>query len=466
MNKAKQSNYGKSNKKVVQVNALEQLNLNAAGIDVGSAEIYVAVGPDRDAESVRHFGVFTPDLHKLAAWLKACRIDTVAMEATGIYWIALYEILEAAGFKVYLVNARHVKHVAGRKTDVLDCQWLQQLHTYGLLRASFRPEAAIRTLRTLTRQRDMLIDYRSAHIQHMQKALRQMNVQLDVVLSDLTGVSGQLIIRAIIAGDHDPKHLAQYRDPGCKHTQAEIEKALLGNYQAEHLFTLQQAVSLYDTYSQKIAECEGELEKQYAKLQLDKEEKQVDKEKVLPPLPAPSRRQKRSASKVDFDLRGFLYNLVGVDLSAIDGFGVLTAQTILAEIGFDMSKWPTVKHFASWLGLSPHDDISGGKVLRHKTKAVHSTANLAFRQAAQSAGKTQSALGAFYRRIKAKHGAAKANLATAHKLARTVYYMLKNQTPYHDPGLPESDEQTKQAMQRNLQRKAKKLGFELTPIPA
>jgi transposase len=461
MNKTKQrkSGKGKSDQKIVHINALEQLNLNAAGIDVGSAEIYVAVGPERDEESVRSFGVFTPDLHKLAVWLKACRIDTVAMEATGIYWIALYEILEAAGFKVYLVNARHVKNVAGRKTDVLDCQWLQQLHTYGLLRASFRPDAALRTLRTLTRQRDMLIEYRSAHIQHMQKALRQMNVQLDVVLTDITGVTGQLIIRAIVAGDHDPKQLAHYRDPGCKQTQAEIEKALMGNYQAEHLFTLQQALSLYDTYGQKIAECEGELEKQYAKLQ-------KGQEKTLPPLPPPTRRQKRSASKVDFDLRSFLYNLVGVDLTAIDGFGVLTAQTILAEIGYNMSKWPTVKHFASWLGLSPHDDISGGKVLRHKTKAVNSTANLAFRQAAQSVGKTQSALGAFYRRIKAKHGAAKANVATAHKLARTVYYMIKNQTPYHDPGLPEADEQTKQAMQRNLQRKAKKLGFQLTPIPA
>ncbi len=264
------------------------------------------------------------------------------------------------------------------------------------------------------------------------------------------------MIRAILAGEHDPKQLAQYRDPGCKHTLAEIEKALMGNYQSEHLFTLQQAVSLYDTYGQKLVECEAELEKHYALLQ-------IRKEKKLPPLPAPTPHQQRNANKIDFDLRTFLYNLAGVDLTAIDGFGVVSAQTILAEIGTDMATWPTVKHFASWLGLSPHDDISDGKVLRHKTKAVNSKANLAFRQVAQSVGKTQTALGAFYRRLKAKHGAAKANVATAHKLARIVYYMLKHQTPYLDPGMPASHEQT---MLRNLQRKAKKLGFELSPLPA
>ena len=246
-------------RKVVQVDALQQLNLNAAGVDVGSEEIYVAVPPDRDEQSVRCFGVFTPDLKQVAEWLKACKIETVAMEATGIYWIALYDLLEAAGLQVYLVNARHAKNVAGRKTDVLDCQWLQQLHTYGLLRASFRPDAEIRALRTLARQREMLVEYRAAHIQHMQKALRQMNVQLDVVLSDITGLTGMLIICDIVAGNHDPKQLAQHRDPGCKRSQEEIEQALMGNYLPELLFTLRQAVTLYDTYTQQFESCDRQM---------------------------------------------------------------------------------------------------------------------------------------------------------------------------------------------------------------
>ena len=446
-------------RKVVQVDALQQLNLNAAGVDVGSEEIYVAVPPDRDEQSVRCFGVFTPDLKQVAEWLKACKIETVAMEATGIYWIALYDLLEAAGLQVYLVNARHAKNVAGRKTDVLDCQWLQQLHTYGLLRASFRPDAEIRALRTLARQREMLVEYRAAHIQHMQKALRQMNVQLDVVLSDITGLTGMLIICDIVAGNHDPKQLAQHRDPGCKRSQEEIEQALMGNYLPELLFTLRQAVTLYDTYTQQIEACDRQMESCYDKLP-------KVQNPALPELPAPTRRQQRNAAQVDFDLRTHLYQLTGVDLTAIDGFGVLTVQTILSEIGTDMSKWPTYKHFCSWLGLSPHDDISGGKVLRHKTKTVHSKANLAFRQAAQSAGHSQSALGDFYRRMRTKYGAPTAIVATAHKLARIVYSMLKYKTPYQPAASSAADDKLTQASIRNLQRKAKKLGFQLVPNPS
>lgn len=462
MRKIKQSRNGSQQraKRVVQLDALQQLNLNACGIDIGSEEIYVAVPPDRDEQSVRCFGVFTSDLHEVSAWLEACRIDTVAMEATGIYWIALYDILEAAGICVYLVNAQHAKNVAGRKTDVLDCQWLQQLHTYGLLRASFRPTREIRALRTLTRQREMLIEYRAAHIQHMQKALRQMNVQLDVVLSDITGVTGLRIIRDIVAGKQDPKQLASYRDEGCKRSQDEIEKALMGNYLPELVFTLQQALSLFDSYTQQIKECDSQLERYYAKCN------EADTQQ-LPELPKATHRQQANASKtkLSFDLRTHLYQLAGVDLTAIDGFGLLTAQTILSEIGLDMTKWSSAKHFCSWLGLAPHDDISGGKVLSHKTKSVKSKANQAFRQVAQSVGKSQSALGTFYRRIKAKYGAPTAIVATAHKLARIVYSMLKSRSPYLPADLSETDEKFKQAAIRNLQRKAKKFGLQLSPVP-
>ena len=235
------------------MNALEQINLHAAGIDVGAEEVYVAVPPDRDEKSVRSFPTFTADLHRMADWLEACGIETVAMEATGVYWMPLYEILEAAGFEVYLVNARHVKNVSGRKTDVLDCQWIQQLHTYGLLHPSFRPPEQIVAIRSLVRHREMLMRYRSAHIQHMQKAMNLMNLQLTNVLSDITGVTGMKIIRAIVAGEQDLQSLAGKREPECKQDEAEIAKSLEGHFKREHLFELKQAVELYDFYDEQLA---------------------------------------------------------------------------------------------------------------------------------------------------------------------------------------------------------------------
>jgi transposase len=445
--------------KIPVLDVLEQINLHAAGLDIGSEEIYACVPVDRDDPSVRAFPTFTVDLHALADWLEACQIETVAMESTGVYWIPVYEILEARGFEVYLVNARHIKNVPGRKTDILDCQWIQQLHTYGLLRASFRPPEEICALRALARHRDNLIRYRSAHIQHMQKALQLMNIKLTQVVSDITGVTGLNIMRAIVVGEQNPHTLARFRQSGCAKSEEEIAKALQGNYRPEHVFVLKQALAQYDFYLKQIQECDAELEAMYA----DLPPSAPDERGSPPPAPRGSKRRKNQAH---FDLATSLYQAVGVDLTAIDGIDALTAQAIITEIGTDVSAWPTVKHFTSWLGLSPHNDKSGGKVLRSRTKKTQNRANLAFRLAAQSLSRSQSAVGAFYRRMKAKHGAPKATTATAHKLARIVYFMLKNRTAYADPGVTYYEQQYRERAIRNLKRRAAALGVELVLQPA
>ena len=437
------------------VDALSQINTNAAGLDIGAREIYVCVPADRDAEFVRAFPTFTRDLYALAEWLTTCGVKTVVMESTGVYWIPVYEILESRGFEVCLVNARHLKNVPGKKTDVLDCQWIQQLHTYGLLRASFRPPEEICALRALVRHRDNLIRYRSAHIQHMQKALQQMNVQLTQVVSDITGVTGLSIIRAIVAGEHNPRVLARLRNSMCAKSEAEIAAALHGNYRFEHLFVLKQALEQYDFYDQQLRACDAQIEAKYASLPPARHDGDD-----VPPPPMPTRRKPRK-NQAHFDLATSLYHAVGVDLTAIDGIDALLAQKIIAEIGLDMSKWPTVKHFSSWLGLSPHNKKSGGKVLSSRTKKTQNRANTAFRIAAQSLSRSHSALGGFYRRMKARLGAAQANVATAHKLARIVYHMLKHRQPYRDPGEAYYDQQWRERAIRNLKRKAASLGLEL-----
>jgi transposase len=444
---------------VPPLDVLKQINLHAAGLDIGAEEIYACVPADRDESSVRVFPTFTVDLHALADWLAACQIETVAMESTGVYWIPVYEILESRGFEVYLVNARHIKNVSGRKTDILDCQWIQQLHTYGLLRASFRPPEEICALRALARHRDNLIRYRSAHIQHMQKALQLMNVKLTEVVSDITGVTGLSIIRAIVAGERDPHQLAGLRQSGCAKSEEEIAKALQGNYRLEHVFVLQQALAQYDFYLQQIQECDAQMEAMYAALP------PADPEDRVSPPPKPTRGKPRK-NQAHFDLATSLYQVVGVDLTAIDGIDALTAQAIITEIGTDVTAWPTVKHFTSWLGLSPHNDKSGGKVLRSRTKKTQNRANLALRLAAQSLSRSQSAVGAFYRRMKAKHGPAKATTAAAHKLARMVYFMLKNRTSYVDPGVTYYEQHYRDRVIRNLKRKAAALGLELVPVLA
>lgn len=438
----------------VQVDALQQINPHAAGIDVGAEEVYVAVPPDRDTQSVRSFPTFTADLHSLAEWLKSCQIQTVAMEATGVYWIPLFEILEEHGFKVCLVNARHLKNVSGRKTDVLDCQWIQQLHTYGLLNPSFRPPEQIVAIRSLVRHREMLVQYRSAHIQHMQKALTLMNLRLTNVLSDITGVTGMNIIRSILSGERNPKQLATFREPGCKKSEVEIAKSLEGNYKREHLFALKQAVELFDFYDCQLRECDAELEKMY-------QEFDPPEDPGTPP-PAP-RTHKRRKNQANFELGPALYRMTGVDLIPINGLDELTIQKVLCEIGTDMSKWPTVKHFTSWLRLCPNNKITGGKVIHTGVQPTKNRATVALKVAASSLKRSDSALGAYYRRMRARLGPPAAITATAHKLARIIYFMLKERVPYHDFGADYYEQQYRDRVLRNLNRRAAKLGFRLEP---
>jgi transposase len=437
-----------------QVNALEQINLNAAGIDIGAEEVYVAVPPDRDEQSVRSFPTFTADLHRLADWLGQCGIETVAMEATGVYWIPLYEILEERGMRVYLVNARHLKNVSGRKSDVLDCQWIQQLHTYGLLSASFRPPEQIVAIRSLVRHRQMLVEYRSAHIQHMQKALTVMNLRLTNVLSDITGVTGMKILRAIIAGEQDPQVLAQFRDDRCAKSEAEIAKSLTGHYKPEQVFVLQQAVELYDFYDQQLQRCDAQLEALYRQFE------PLEDPGTPPPGPRTHKRRKNQAY---FDLAPALYRMTGVDLTRIDGVDELTIQKVLSEIGTDMSPWPTVKHFASWLRLCPNNKVTGGKVKQTHVQPTTNRASTALRVAAASLKNSDSAMGAYYRRIRARSGPPAAVTATAHKLARIIYAMLKERKPYHDVGADYYEQHYRARVLRNLNRQAAKLGFRLEP---
>lgn len=435
---------------------LEQLNANAAGLDIGAEEIYACVPNDRDPSPIRSFSTYTVDLYRLADWLKSCDIDMVAMESTGIYWIPVYEILEERGFDVSLVNARHLKNVPGRKSDVSDCEWLQQLHTYGLLRSSFRPDEEICVLRALVRHRHGLIESRSQQIQLMQKALEQMNIKLTQVVSDITGVTGLRIINSILQGESNPKKLAKLRDPKCKKDEKEIAKALQGSYRTEHLFALRQAVEAFEFFHRQLQACDREIEAYYASLP-----PAPPGEDTSPPAP---RGQKARKNQANFDLSTSLYRTVGVDLTQIDGIHALTAQTIIAEIGLDMSRWPTVKHFSSWLGLSPQNEISGGKVLRTRTKRTKNRASTALRMAAQSLHHSNSALGGFYRRMRAKHGPAKAITATAHKLARIIYYMLRDRTPYRDPGVDYYEQEYQRRAIRNLKHRAKGFGLQLVPV--
>lgn len=446
----------KTSEKALEWTELPQINLHAAGLDIGQGEIMVCV-PQGNAEAcLRAYGTYTPDLTALVDWLAACQVTTVAMEATGVYWLPVYEVLEGRGFSVYLVNARHIKNVPGRKTDVSDAQWIQTLHTYGLLSASFVPEAKIRVLRTYWRQRASLIEHRAAHIQHMQKALQQMNVQLTQVLSDITGVSGMHIIRAIVAGERDRVKLAQMRDKRCAHSSDEIAKALTGNYRPEHVIALKQALALYDFYTTQIAECDSQMERQYAALQ------SVADEDDLPPQ-APTKRASHSKNAPGFDVCTQLFRITGVDLVAVTGLDQSTVQTIIAEIGTDVSRWPTVKHFWSWLGLAPHNDISGGRVLRSRTLKTNNRAGQAFRLAAQSVARSQTPFGAFYRRLTARIGKQQAIVATAHKIARVVYAMLKHRTSFNQTSQQEYERRHREFEVRRLTRKAASLGFELVP---
>jgi len=433
---------------------LERLSPNAAGVDCGSEAHYVAVPPDRDAAPVRSFTTFTTDLHRLADWLTACRVTTVAMESTGVYWIPLYEILEARGLDVVLVNARHVKNVPGRKTDVLDCQWIQELHSVGLLRGSFRPTAAIAALRAYLRHRETLVQSAATHAQRMQKALVQMNLQLPVVISDITGVTGLRILRDIVAGRTDPHALAQHRDHRCQASAAEITAALTGHYRPEHVFVLQQNLELFDAYQRQLAACDAAIEAHVQTLAA---------QAPVPagPLPAPRTKKKPRDNEPQFDIRTPLHQLTGVDLTQLDAIGPYSALRLLAEIGTDMSRWPTEKHFTSWLTLAPHNNISGGRLLSSKTQPSANRAAGILRLAAMSLGRTETALGAFYRRLAYRVGKAKAITATARKLAILVYRTLKDGLVYQDPGAAAYDAQHRTRVIRRLRQRAANLGFTL-----
>jgi transposase len=417
---------------------LEHINRHAAGIDIGSRSHFVAVPEGVDENPVREFSSFTGDLEKMAEWLTSCNITTVAMESTGVYWIPVFEILEHRGLEVKLVNARHVKNVPGRKSDVLDCQWLMQLHTYGLLQGAFRPADEVCTLRAYVRQRSTLVRSAASYIQRMQKALTQMNLQLHNVVADISGTTGMRIIKAILGGERNPDALAAMRHGRCKNSAATIARSLKGNYRPEHLFSLQQAVELYEIYQTKIANCD---------------------QRILDQL-----KHFNDSNDPPGNVGDALIRMSGVDLTGIDGIDTTTALKIVSEIGTDMSRWRSAKHFASWLGLSPGTKISGGKVLSSATKPSANKTAQALRMAAFTLFNSKSALGAYLRRQRSRLGAPKAITATAHKIARLIYAMFTRGTAYVDAGQEYYERRYRTRVIHNLKRKAQELGYELVAI--
>lgn len=440
---------GKQEKKVQR---LDYINTNAAGIDIGSKSHFVAIPEGRDTQSVKEFSTFTNGLYELVAWLKKVKVTTVAMESTGVYWVPVYDLLEQEGFEVLLVNARHIKNVPGRKTDVCDCQWIQQLHSYGLLRASFRPEEKVRKMRTLMRHRSMLIEYASSHIQHIKKTLSLMNVRLDNAIRDITGVTGMKIVRAIIGGERDPAKLAKYRDSKCKNSEEVIRESLAGNYQEDQMFCLKQTIELYDQYQNQIDECCQEIQKI-----MNEMEALSDKEKT--------KAHKKNSTKraFNFDMRQELVRVTGVDLTCIPSINAYTAAKVISEAGVDMSKWRTSKHFASWLGLCPGNKISGGKRLSGKTAPSANQAAAALRMAASSLQRSQTALGAFFRRLCGRMEKCKVITAVAHKLAVIIYNMIKTGSEYIESGAQFYEEQYRERCVKNLKKRAEQLGFSLAP---
>jgi transposase len=437
---------------------LPVLHPDAAEIDVGASELFVAVSADRDPHSVRSFPTFTRDLHALADWLEQCGIHSVAMESTSVYWIPIYQILEARGLEVYLVNAQHVKNVPGRKTDVSDCQWLQYLHSVGLLRASFRPPGFICAIRSLWRHRSSLIQMAAEHVLHMQKALDQMNLQIHRVLNDITGVSGLKILDATLAGERDPLTLARLCHGGVKNSEDTIAKSLEGDYRPEHLFALRQSLAAYRYYQNLVLEVDQEI-----KLQLGDLQTAATAEKTTPARTKASAYQRRRYEPKSFDLRGELYRIFGVDLTNVPGISAITAQTILCEIGTDVSRFRNASAFASWLGLCPEKKVSGGKVLFTKSRRVRSRVATALRMGAQSLHHAKDYLGEFFRRITRKLGRPQAITATAHKLARIVYHLLGTKEAYNESVFHKSEADTIRRAEYRLRKQAAQLGFKVIP---
>jgi len=425
---------------------------NAAGIDVGASSHWVAVPPQAAEESVREFGAMTDDLNAMADWLLACGVDVVALESTGVYWIPVFEVLEQRGLKVWLVDARQMKYVPGRKSDVQDCQWLQKLMSYGLLRAAWRPASEVCEIRAVARLHEVLLTEQASWVQRMQKALVQMNIQLTEVLTDVMGMTGQAIIRDIVAGERNPEVLARHRHKRVKASAEEVTRALTGNWRDEHLFVLKQALAMYDGIGQRIVECETKLQA----LLGQRAQAKVD---------VGGAPKTGSKSRATFDVRQTLANWAGVDLTRINGLEVTSVMKILAEIGTDLSRFANVKHFCSWLGLCPGTKISGGKALSAGTKRSANRVRQALKMAAMALSRSDSALGAFYRRLCSRMDKPRANTATAHKLARMVYFMLTRGESFVDQGQQRYEEQQRQRSIAALKRRANALGFELNPMP-
>jgi len=440
--------------KKVDWKALEIVQPDAAGIDVGGGEHWVAISPDRDPEPVRRFGVFTADLRELARWLIDKGVRSVAMQSTGVYWMPVFEILEQNGLNVYLVNARDTKNLPGRKSDVQECQGLLKLHTFGLLNNSFQPANEIRIARTLWRQRGNLVAQAGSAIQRMQKVLTEMNIQLSNVLSDLSGVSGMKIISAILEGERDPWTLAALVRPEVKATPDDIAKSLEGNWRDELLFVLQQEVEVYRFYQEKIADCDLQLQRH-----LKSFASTVDIQ--AQPLGPKPKGKKGSRNAPQFDLRTELYRITGIDWAQINGIDVLTAQTVIAEAGADLSAFPSEKHFTSWLGLCPTNEQSGARILSRRTRKVVNRATVAFRNAAATLLRSQSYLGAQYRRLRTRLGAPKAITAMARKLACLFYRLVKHGQQYVDKGTEYYEARYREQQIRALAKRALKLGLQL-----
>lgn len=441
----------------------EVINPSAAGIDVGASEMWVCVPGETDQERVRQLGTDTVELEAIAAWLLQRGVKTVAMESTGVYWIPLFQILENHGLEVCLVNARHVKNVPGRrKTDRLDCRWLQKLHACGLLSASFRPTAAICRLRTCMRHRANLVREQAAQVQRMQKAMREMNVQLDAAVSDVTGVSGIRIMEAILAGERDPETLARMADRRVQKSPEQIARCLQGDYRPEHLFVLRQALAAYRFFLEQMRDCDGEVERYSGALERTAGRAGT----TLPVAAAGEKPKQKTRNAPEYDVRTHLHRLAGVDLTRIPGIGELTAQGLISETGLDMSRWQTPRRFASWLDLCPSPKVSGGRVIGQGRRHASNRASQMFRQAASSMSHSPSWLGSFYRRMRVRLGAGPAVKATAHKLALIYYHVLSTHTEYRQIDTQQYDLRLRERTIRNLQRRARQLGMDLVPAEA
>jgi len=445
------------NKKEKKINThIPLLQPDSAGIDIGATEIFVAVPDDRSSKFVRKFGTFTDDLHDAAKWLKQCGIKSIAMESTGVYWIPIFQILDAYGFDIILVNARHVKNVPGRKTDVQDCQWLQYLHSVGLLRGSFRPAQDICAVRSLLRHRDNLVKSASSHVQHIQKSLTQMNLQIHNVISDITGVTGLAIIDAILSGERNPEKLAELKDRRIKADTATIVKSLKGDYRSEHIFTLKQALQSYRNYQLMIEDCDFEIEKH-----LKQFESRIDLTESNDCPPEKQLKRKPKKNEPNFDLKEHMHRIIGTDLTKIDGISSLTAHVFFTEVGPDLSKFSTANHFCSWLGLCPNNKISGGKILSSKTRPGTNRLAQSLRIAANSLWNSKSYLGDYFRRMRARLGAPKAITATAHKLARIIFHLVKNQKAFDETIFAQQEEAHKIRLRKRVIKQAKSLGLQV-----